>query len=136
MRIRAVDLSLEELAAMGADAAVAAAQRAHEAGVANIPQVGQVSSFDQNLRAVLATLEESKAALLLSGDRDTAHLLSVAIIELRLKIDRPNDSELKALCDTMLREVEDSQTELLGHRPDIVTDVLTAYTSRVRKLAR
>lgn len=65
-----------------------------------------VSHSEEKLRAVLATLEECKAALVLSGDKDTAQLLAVAILELRIKINRIEDSELKALCDAMLREVE------------------------------
>ena len=65
-----------------------------------------VSHSEEKLQAVLATLEECKAALVLCGDKDTAQLVSVAILELRIKINRIEDSELKALCDAMLREVE------------------------------
>jgi hypothetical protein len=65
-----------------------------------------VSYFDGNLRAVLATLEECQASLILNGDRDTAQLVSVAVLELRIKLNRIEDLELKALCDAMLREVE------------------------------
>ena len=62
--------------------------------------------FEENLRTVLATLEECQASLIMNGDRDTAQLVSVAILELRIKLNRIQDSELKALCDAMLREVE------------------------------
>ena len=62
--------------------------------------------FEENLRAVLATLEECQASLILNGDRDTAQLVSVAILELRIKLNRIEDSELKALCDAMLRDGE------------------------------
>ena len=62
--------------------------------------------FEENLRAVLATLEECQASLVRNGDRDTAQLISVAILELRIKLNRIDDSELKALCDAMLREVD------------------------------
>lgn len=62
--------------------------------------------FEENLRTVLATLEECQASLIMSGDRDTAQLVSVAILELRIKLNRIEDSELKALCDAMVREVE------------------------------
>ena len=55
---------------------------------------------------MLATLEECQASLINNGDRDTAQLVSVAILELRIKLNRIDDSELKALCDAMLREVE------------------------------
>ncbi len=62
--------------------------------------------FEENLRTVLATLEECQASLIRSGDWDTAQLVSVAILELRIKLNRIEDSELKALCDAMLRETE------------------------------
>ena len=61
---------------------------------------------EENLRDVLATLEECQAALVRNGDRDTAQLVSVAILDLRIKLNRIEDSELKALCDAMLREVD------------------------------
>jgi hypothetical protein len=37
-----------------------------------------------------------------SGDRNTALLVSVAILDLRMKLNRFADSDLKALCDAML----------------------------------
>jgi hypothetical protein len=54
------------------------------------------------LHLVLATLEECRAVLIDGSDRDTALLVSVAILELRMKLNRIADSELKALCDAML----------------------------------
>ena len=60
----------------------------------------------EGLQAILATLEECRAALVHSGDRDTAQLVSVAILELRIKLNQIDDSELKALCDAVLRDVE------------------------------
>jgi hypothetical protein len=65
-----------------------------------------VAYFEENLRSVLATLEECQASLVRNGDRDTAQLVSVAILELRIKLNRIEDSELKALCDAMLRDVD------------------------------
>jgi hypothetical protein len=65
-----------------------------------------VAYFEENLRAVLATLEECQTSLIMNGDRDTAQLVSVAILELRIKLNQIKDSELKALCDAMLRDVE------------------------------
>ena len=65
-----------------------------------------VTSTEEKLQAVLATLEECQAALVLGGDRDTAQLVSVAILELRIKLNRIEDAELKALCDAVLRDVE------------------------------
>ena len=65
-----------------------------------------MAHFEENLRAVLATLEECQASLIMNGDPDTAQLVSVAILELRIKLNRIEDSELKALCDAMVREME------------------------------
>jgi hypothetical protein len=65
-----------------------------------------VAFVEENLLDVLATLEACQAALVRNGDRDTAQLVSVAILELRIKLNRIEDSELKALCDAMLREVD------------------------------
>ena len=65
-----------------------------------------MTNSEEKLHAVLATLEECQAALVLGGDRDTAQLVSVAILELRIKLNRIEDSELKALCDAVWRDVE------------------------------
>jgi hypothetical protein len=61
-----------------------------------------VSDSDERLHTVLASLEDCRAALLDIGSRETAHLVSVAILELRMKLNKIVDSELKALCDAML----------------------------------
>jgi hypothetical protein len=61
-----------------------------------------VASSEQKLHATLATLEECRADLLASASRETAHLVSVAILQLRMKLNRVADSELKALCDAMM----------------------------------
>ena len=55
---------------------------------------------------MLANLEGCRAALVRNGDRDTAQLLSVAILGLRTKLNGIDDAELNALCDAMLRDVE------------------------------
>jgi hypothetical protein len=75
-----------------------------------------VAYFEENLRTVLATLEECQLSLIKSGDRDTAQLVSVAILELRIKLNRIDDSELKALCDAMVREV-DATSKLVPPKP-------------------
>ena len=112
MRKRAVDLSLRELATMGADAASAAARRAHEAGIVISDTAEASHRHDapppQKLVESLVALEECQEALLANGDRDTAQLLSVALIELRVRLGRTGDAELRALCDAMLRETKAS----------------------------
>lgn len=57
---------------------------------------------EERLHSILATLEGCRAALVASANRDTAQLLAVAILALRMKLNRIADSELKALCDAML----------------------------------
>jgi hypothetical protein len=59
-----------------------------------------VANSEEKLRSVLATLEQCRAALI-DSDRQTALLVSVAILELRMKLNKIADSELKALCDAM-----------------------------------
>jgi hypothetical protein len=77
-----------------------------------------VAHFEENLRAVLTTLEECQASLVMNGDRDTAQLVSVAILELRIKLNRIEDSELKALCDAMLRAVDEMSTSIQPRPPE------------------
>jgi hypothetical protein len=61
-----------------------------------------VANSEERFHSILATLEECRAALIACANRETAQLLSVAILELRMKLNRVADSELKALCDAML----------------------------------
>lgn len=61
-----------------------------------------VANSEARLHSILATLEECRAALIASAGRETAELVSLAILELRMKLHRIGDSELKALCDAML----------------------------------
>jgi hypothetical protein len=68
-----------------------------------------VANSEERLLSILATLEECQGALVASGNRETAQLVSVAILELRIKLNRIEDSELKALCDAVLRDVEASE---------------------------
>jgi hypothetical protein len=60
-----------------------------------------VANSEQKLHSTLATLEQCRAVLLASASRETAQLVSVAILQLRMKLNRIADSELKALCDAM-----------------------------------
>jgi hypothetical protein len=59
---------------------------------------------DERLASILETLEECRAGLLASGNRDSAHLVSVAILDVRMRLHRIGDAELKALCDEMLAD--------------------------------
>ena len=68
----------------------------------SVTETTLVANSEERLHSVLATLEECRAVLVQSGNRETAQLVSVAILELRMKLNRVADLELKALCDAML----------------------------------
>ena len=63
-----------------------------------------MANSDERLQSVLATLEDCRADLTAGGERETALLVSVAILELRMKLNRITGLELKALCEAMLPE--------------------------------
>src|SRR5882757_2233394 len=68
-----------------------------------------VANSEERLQSVLATLEQCRAALTDNSDRETVQLLSLAILQLRMKLNQVTDSELKALCDAMVPD--DGQPE-------------------------
>jgi len=69
-----------------------------------------VANSEERLNSILAILEQCRAALVDGSERDTALLVSVAILELRTKLNRIADSELKALCDAMLPDEMTAET--------------------------
>jgi len=71
-----------------------------------------VANSDERLHSILSTLEQCRAGLVESAHGDTAHLVSVAILELRMKLNRIADSELRALCDAMVPDDGPAQRSL------------------------
>jgi hypothetical protein len=69
-----------------------------------------VANSEQKLHSILTTLEECRASLIASASRETAQLVSVAILELRMKLNRIADSELKAFCDAIKPEDAPAQS--------------------------
>jgi hypothetical protein len=57
------------------------------------------ANLQARLRATLATLERCQASLANDAEHDTADLLSVAILQLRMKLKGVTYSELKLLCE-------------------------------------
>jgi len=49
-------------------------------------------------------LEECRAGLSGGGNRDSADLVSVAILDVRARLHRVGDADLRALCDEMLAD--------------------------------
>jgi hypothetical protein len=63
-----------------------------------------VANSEERLHSVLTTLEQCRAVLAETTNRETVQLLSVAILQLRMKLNQVADSELKALCDAMVQD--------------------------------
>lgn len=72
---------------------------------------------NEQLLSVLATLEACRATLVASGDRDTAQLVSVAVLDLRMKLNEIDDEDLKALCDEMVSGEEARIERLRESKP-------------------
>jgi hypothetical protein len=62
-----------------------------------------VSYSDEQFHSVLETLEECRRVLNENHGRETAELLSIAILDLRMRLKGIANSELRALCDELLK---------------------------------
>ena len=71
---------------------------------------------EERLLSLLATLEECKAFLMDKASPETARLLSLAILELRMELHHVTDAELKALCDLMVSDQSAREAEA-DHSP-------------------
>jgi hypothetical protein len=60
-----------------------------------------VANSAERLHAILATLEQCRTALVKSGRPETAKLVSLAILDLRIDLSHTSDSDLRALCDAI-----------------------------------
>jgi hypothetical protein len=67
-------------------------------------------SDEQQLHSVLETLEECRKVLGENNGRETAELLSIVILDLRMRLKGIANAELRALCDEMLRGVVGEST--------------------------
>ena len=65
---------------------------------------------EERLLSLLATLEECRAILADKANPETARLLSLAILELRMELHHVTDAELKALCDLMVSDQSARET--------------------------
>lgn len=63
-----------------------------------------MANSDEQMLAVLSTLEQCRATLIAAGNRETAQLVSVAVLELRMKLNHIDEEDLKSLCDEMLHD--------------------------------
>jgi hypothetical protein len=72
---------------------------------------GTVTNSDEQLLAILVKLEECRNLLTAGGNRDGAKLVSVAMLDVRMRLHRIEDAELKALCDEMMANAEERARE-------------------------
>ncbi len=84
-----------------------------------------VTNLDEHLLSILAKLEECRAALLTSSTPETAELVSVAILELRMKLNGIDGAELKALCDELMARA--------GDEPERQRDLRSAHGQQRRR---
>jgi hypothetical protein len=78
----------------------------------SVSEKTRLTNLARRPHAVLATLEQCRAALIADADQETAQLVTLAILQLRMKLNRVGDAEFRALCDAMtqqLRPVENLQ---------------------------
>jgi hypothetical protein len=61
-----------------------------------------VVNSEQQLAAILAILEECRVALVTNGNPETAHLVSLAVLDIRMKLGGIGEGELIALSEAML----------------------------------
>jgi len=69
------------------------------------------ANVEARLRTTLATLERCQASLANDAEHDTADLLSVAILQLRMKLKGVTDSELKLLCEVQAAQAQASRSQ-------------------------
>ena len=69
-----------------------------------------VANSGERLHSVLATLEQCRTALTKEARPETAKLVSLAILQLRMDINQVADRELKALCDALAPADEFTET--------------------------
>ena len=85
-----------------------------------------MTNSNERLHSVLAGLEECRAVLRDGGNCETALLVSVAILDLRMKLHEIADSELKALCEAIApngvldRKLPDSKSLRSERRPPVL----------------
>jgi hypothetical protein len=89
---------------------------------------GKAPVVNSRLQSILENLEQCEAALRAVGRGDTAHLVSLAILELRMRLNGISDEELKALCEEMTPE-----SDRLAQQED---DAKSSVTQRRRPLLR
>jgi len=77
--------------------------RPNHVSQAELTERTPVSHSDEQLQSVLETLEGCRRVLNACDSRESAELLSIVILDVRMKLKGIDSADLKALCDEMLR---------------------------------
>jgi len=59
---------------------------------------------EKRMTSILEMLEECRVGLAAAGNRGSADLVSMAILDVRMRLHRIGHAELRALCDEMLAD--------------------------------
>ena len=68
-----------------------------------------MADSEERLQSILAALEECRRGLVDCAP-EAAHLLALAILEIRIKLNQVSDLELKALCDAITGDQSQAET--------------------------
>lgn len=71
----------------------------------SVSEKTRVANLKRRSHSVLAALEKCRAVLLADADQEAAQLVTLAILQLRMKLNRIGDAELRALCDAMTQQL-------------------------------
>lgn len=64
-------------------------------------EVNSVANSNEQLLAILAMLEDCRVALVANGNPETAHLVSIAALDVRMALNGIGKDDLIALCEAM-----------------------------------
>lgn len=77
-----------------------------------------MSHSDEQLQSVLETLESCRKILNEIDSRESAELLSVVILDVRMKLKGIDSADLKALCDELMRSAASEPPHLSKQTQD------------------
>lgn len=64
-------------------------------------ELNSVANSNGQLLAILAMLEECRVALIANGNPETAHLVSITALDVRMALNGIGEDDLIALCEAM-----------------------------------
>jgi hypothetical protein len=71
----------------------------------SVSEKTRAANLARRSQSVLAALEKCRTVLLADADQETAQLVTLAILQLRMNLNRVGDAELRALCDAMTQRL-------------------------------